>query len=113
MAHSIQDYLRKINSSLSYADCLAVAVTALFTGALAIYFIYEGEEAKLPVVYRSAGTVLGDSADSRPFGSRKGTTYTYSWCSGSGQIKEANKVYFKDADAAEASGRTFSKLCNK
>jgi hypothetical protein len=113
MAHSIQDYLRKINSRLSFFDCTAIAGTALVLAVLAFYIHGKRADARLPVIYRTNREVLGATSDSRPFGSRKGTTYTYSWCSGSGQIKEANKVYFRDADAAEASGRTFSKLCNK
>lgn len=113
MAHSIQDYLRKINSSISFYDCLAAALLLMTLGAFTLYLHHEQERLRLPVIYRTGKTVVRPTVNSRPFGSRKGTTYTYTWCSGSGQIKEANKLYWKNREAAEASGRTFSKLCTK
>jgi hypothetical protein len=114
MAHSIQDYLRKINSRLSLFDCVAIASAALLVAVIAIYLHVEKAGSRLPVVYQGVSQeVLGAAADSRPFGSKKGTTYTYAWCSGAALIKDANKIYFRDADEAEAAGRTFSKLCNK
>ncbi|MBI2024052.1 hypothetical protein HYT00_01550 [Candidatus Giovannonibacteria bacterium] len=37
-------------------------------------------------------------------GSKNGTSYHYSWCSGAARIKEENKIYFSSRDDAEKAG---------
>lgn len=116
MGTSIQDYLKKINSNLSFSDTTSIALTALFLLLLSLYFSVLFEKRQVPVTYRtSSRSSAGEdmSADARPFGSKSGTTYTYSWCQGSDRIKEANKVYYANAASAENSGRQLSKLCQK
>jgi hypothetical protein len=113
MLRSIQEIGKKINSKLSVYDCVALSLIAIVFLCLAIHIHEERLSEKKPVLYRESATqqVLGAQADSRPFGSKTGTTYTYSWCSGASQIKPANKVYFAGGAEAEKSGRTLSKLC--
>jgi hypothetical protein len=113
MLRSIPEIGKYINSRLSWSDCLSALSLALVLAALAVFLSEKRGSVKLPVLYRESGQVLGATSDARAFGSIHGTTYTYSWCSGSGQIKEANKVYFASAEFAESSGRTLSKLCQK
>ncbi len=48
-----------------------------------------------------------------PFGSKKGTTYTFSWCAGSSRISQKNKIFFASEEEAKGFGRRLSKLCNK
>lgn len=111
---SIQEIIKKINSKLSYLDCLSILCTALFLVFLVFYLHIKSAELQKPVIYRVfSGSLEATSQDTKPFGSKNGTTYTFSWCQNSGQTKEANKVYFKSAQEAERSGRTLSKLCQK
>ena len=111
---SIQEIIKKINSRLSYLDCLSILSTTLFLVFLAFYLQIKSESLQKPVIYRAfSGPVETSSKDTKPFGSKNGTTYTFSWCQNSGQTKEMNKVYFKSAQEAEKAGRTLSKLCQK
>ena len=118
MGLSIQDYLKKINSWLTITDIASIFVTflviVLFTG----YIWNVKLQAKREVVYQEntlseTVSVNQVSEESRPFGSRKGKTYTFGWCSGSGTIKASNKIYFASPKEAEAQGRTLSKLCKR
>lgn len=114
MGHSIQEYLKKINSRLSFYDAVSAAITALFLVFSALYLFWLFYSKQVPVVYRTE--TAKDNAqqpDSRPFGSRNGATYTYSWCGGSDRIKLENKIFFENATFAERSGRSLSKLCQK
>ncbi len=111
---SIQEIIKKINSRLSYLDCLSILCTALFLVFLTFYLHIKSESLQKPVIYRVfSGATETDSKDTKPFGSKNGTTYTFSWCQNAGQTKEVNKVYFKSAQEAERAGRTLSKLCQK
>lgn len=113
MGFSIQENLKKINSRLSVFDCISVVFTVLLLVFLAFQLHIREESFKQSPVYRISATQNKKEEASLPFGSKNGTTFTYSWCQGSGQIKEENKVYFKSAEQAERSGRTLSKLCQK
>ena len=113
MWRSIPEILKRINSRLSAYDVISLAVMAIVLGSVALVIRIERQNEVLPVIYRQNGQVLGIQADSRPFASKSGKTYTYSWCSGSTQIKPANKIYFANEGEAIASGRTLSKLCTK
>lgn len=111
---SIQEIIKKINSKLSYLDCLSILCTVLFLVFLAFYLHIKSEGLRKPIIYRAfSGLTETESRDTKPFGSKKGTTYTFSWCQNAGQTKEVNKVYFKNAQEAEKAGRTLSKLCQK
>lgn len=111
---SIQEIIKKINSKLSYLDCLSILCTTLFLVFLAFYLQIKSQSLRKPVIYRAfSGPAETRSRDTQPFGSKSGTTYTFSWCQNAGQTKEANKVYFKSAREAEKAGRTLSKLCQK
>jgi len=120
--HSIQDYCKKINSWLTGADILSLFVTAVFLSICVGYVTVKQQARKSEVVYtvgaRTNESSLSfatnvSSADTRPFGSKNGKTYTYSWCSGSKNIALKNKIYFASESAASATGRTLSKLCKK
>lgn len=115
MGSSIQDYAKKINSKLSFWDILSIFVTTLALSVFAIFlYIKKGRE-NIPVSYISNSENNGiiDKTDSRPFASRQGKTYTFSWCGGSNNISEKNKIYFENEDIAKSSGRALSKLCQK
>ena len=115
--HSIQDYCRKINSRLTGFDILSLFVTVFFILALVLVIQYQRLGKIEKVVYKEAETAPQDSIvinnEGRPFGSTKGKTYTFSWCSGSKNISAKNKIYFSSQADAEKSGRTLSKLCRK
>jgi len=114
MTSSIPEIAKYINRKLSLYDCIALGVCALGSALFGTFLYQKQKEAKLPVVYRaSTEQVLGATSEARPFGSKNGTTYTYSWCQGSSQIKEANKIFFTSSVAAENAGRRLSKLCQK
>jgi hypothetical protein len=114
MGHSIQDYLKKINSRLSLLDAISVAVTAIFLVAASISFSWISREKQQPALYLRAGiSAEAPEADIRPFGSRNGTTYTFSWCQGGERIQPENKIYYLTKEEAEMAGRRLSKLCAK
>ncbi len=122
MGLSIQDYLKKINSWLSVIDIVSIFVIFLASSVFAGYLWHKEQESRVEVIYRVSSDEnrmeeslgVGQGTDNgKPFGSRKGKTYTFSWCSGSGNIKPGNKIYFSSPTDAEANGRTLSKLCKK
>jgi hypothetical protein len=116
MGLSIQDYAKKINSWISLVDCISLLVTMLFLVGFVAFLHGRHTVASLPVTYyvatsSPAASELGDT--SRPFGSTKGKTYTFSWCRNSGAISAKNKIYFDTEDLAKQSGRVLSKFCQK
>ncbi len=115
MGSSIQDYAKKINSSLSFWDILSVFVTTLILAVFTVFLYIKKEKENIPVSYisnseNSTGLI---EKDSRPFASINGKTYTFYWCGGSNNISEKNKIYFTDEQNAKNSGRVLSKLCQK
>jgi hypothetical protein len=122
MGLSIQDYLKKINSWLTFTDIVSIFMILLASSVFLGYILHKEQKSKTEVIYKESVTEekyqssqgVGQEIDAgKPFGSRKGKTYTFSWCSGSGNIKPANKIYFASPSDAEAKGRTLSKLCKK
>ncbi len=122
MGFSIQDNLKKINSSLTFIDILSLLITFTILSLFAVILNRHAIKNILPVVYTEGKNLYAETRmrnlalaenDPRPFGSKKGKTYTYTWCNGSGNIKQANKVYFKTTQEAEGSGRALSKLCKR
>ena len=114
MGFSIQDYLRKINSRLSFLDIASFAVTTLVLVIFALYLFIQKERQDIPVSYISdSSSSLSQIDTSRPFASRQGKTYTFSWCQGASMIREKNKIYYASEDEAKASGKVLSKFCQK
>lgn len=112
MRHSIQEIIKKINSRLSAYDTASIAVASFFLIMLALYVVEKNDSARKGIAYQEE-EVYPEEQEGRPFASRNGPTYTYSWCSGADKIKPGNKVFFRDAEEAEKSGRTLSKLCQR
>lgn len=113
MLRSIQEITIKINSRLSLMDEISLAVSALLIVCLALFMIAKDQKSRQDVVYTSSVKETLGAPDSRPFASKNGPTYTFAWCQGSDQIKQENIIYFANAEEAERSGRTLSKLCNR
>lgn len=117
MKLSIQDYLKKINSSLTYFDILSLSLTFLGLSFFLWYLFYAEVEKKVEILYKAGAVEESDKTlplrNSLPFGSKNGKTYTFAWCGGSGNIKEVNKIYFSSQEDAEAKGRNLSKLCKR
>jgi hypothetical protein len=115
MIRSIQDYVKKINSQISKGDCISLFLTTLVLGAGALYFTIENGRGSVPVSYIEGNSTSKPlkQADSRPFASIHGKTYTFNWCQGATQVLEKNRVYFNTETQAVTSGRTLSKLCSK
>ena len=90
-------------------------MTMVLLGAFAFYLHMETENARIPILYsqNTTTTKVSIHSDERPFASKNGKTYTYSWCQNSSVILAKNRIYFKNEQAAQASGRTLSKLCQR
>lgn len=112
MGHSIQEFLKKINSTLTWLDVGSVATTALIIvfASVLMFLKYDSKDKEITYI-QNAEQKMG--VDTRPFGSISGTTYTFSWCQNASAILPKNKIYFTSEEAAKASGRTLSKLCQK
>lgn len=115
IGNSIQDYAKKINSRLSFLDILSVLITTLILAVFTVFLYIKKEKENIPVSYISNSENNQNiiEKDSHPFASVNGKTYTFSWCGGSNNISEKNKIYFTDELIAQASGRVLSKLCTK
>lgn len=122
IASSIQDYSKKINSRITALDIGSLLVTLFSLCILCIIIVQSKKLHATKVIYKegtgtislyNSGTPNDADHDSRPFGSSKGKTYTFSWCMRSGVIRAANKIYFANEEDAKRSGRTMSKLCKK
>jgi hypothetical protein len=115
MGHSIQEYLKKINSNLTWMDCISLLVTTIILLVGWVYLYTKQLSSNSPVSYikNEAAFPPPLAADSRPFASVNGKTYTFSWCQNSKAISTKNRIYFVDEAAAKASGRNLSLLCQK
>jgi hypothetical protein len=116
MGHSIQEIAKKINSVVSIPDLVSLGASALLLASFAIFITQARNDKQGEVAYRTdTGTRDGvnEIGDLRPFGSRNGSTYTYSWCQGADRILAKNKIVYDDEAQATSSGRTLSKLCAK
>src|SRR3989344_1303226 len=101
MLHSIQEYMKRINSRLTRLDCLSLFATGISCFGLLSYLYIAKTRAALPVSYRR-GEVSERSAptnDSRPFASINGTTYTFPWCQSSHAIIQKNRMYFETEES--------------
>jgi hypothetical protein len=117
MGFSIQDYAKKINSRVSLLDCVSISVTTVFLLIFLGFLSIQQKNESIPVSYEvgkeNFSSLVSATEDPRPFASRLGKTYTFSWCGGANRITIKNKIYFSDEDEAIQSGRTLSKLCQK
>ena len=114
MERSIQEYLKKINSKLTLYDCLGIFAVIAVLGTSILYFFLQAHSSSQEVSYRvgsSDTSKMVEIASSKPFASRSGKTYTFSWCRGQERIAEKNKIYFASEIDAKNSGRVLSKLC--
>ena len=118
MMRSIQDYLIKINSRVHIYDIVSLFLLVLILSVFCLY-LYEvriHNDKGITILYKdnpNSQTVVSKQTESRPFGSKSGATYTYTWCSGSSRTLVKNRIYFASEDEAKSSGRTLSKLCSK
>lgn len=113
MAFSIQQHVAKINSRISGMDAVSLAISALIVLIFALFLVSRQEGQVRGAAYYENEDETIEGEDLRPFASRNGPTYTYAWCQGADQIKKENIVYFANAEEAERSGRTLSKLCQR
>ena len=118
MGNSIQDYLRKINSRLTWFDILSLSLSLLVLGVMVAFLQIKESSGMKEIIYKkgSENTSISEEESDKgdkPFASRKGKTYTFSWCKGSRVIKESNKIYFGSEEEAKGTGRVLSKLCKK
>ncbi len=114
MGSSIQDYAKKINSRLTIFDCVSLLVTAVFLLFFTFFLYKERQSNDIPVSYIVSNQIEQTSEEglnSRPFASKTGETYTFSWCGGSSRITVKNRIYFVNEAEAIESGRRLSKLC--
>lgn len=115
IVHSIQEYLKRINSRISLITFISLFVTILILLRFIVYILNHKQYPDMSVSYskkeiQNSNVKIGDS---RPFASINGKTYTFDWCQGANMISEKNKIYFSDETFAEKTGRTLSKLCQK
>jgi hypothetical protein len=113
MLRSIQGIAIKINSRLSVMDEISLAISAFLIICLALFLVAKDQKIRQDVAYIPAHEETLNAVDYRPFASKNGPTYTFSWCQGADKIKKENIIYFVNAEEAERSGRTLSKLCNR
>lgn len=122
MLHSIQEYLKIINSRLDKWSYISLLATTILLTVFAFYLNYQEKAENMEVYYITDSTKTETyskttnqtiQTDPRPFASKNGKTYTFSWCGGAERIKTANKVYFNNEEQARATGRSLSKLCSK
>lgn len=113
--YSIQEYLKKINSRLSYLDCVSIGITMIILATFVIYIKNTEKNMKKPLLYIENKDIANQERASKTgiFGSVYGKTYTFSWCQGASRILEKNKIYFTSQEEAARSGRSLSKLCSK
>ena len=82
-----------------------VGVIGFLLGGFAIYSIYK-ENGKAEIVFEVENSELFDES---VYASSRGTKYYYWWCGSN--IKEENKVWFKNSDEAIEEGYSLSKTC--
>lgn len=114
MGTSIQDYLKEINSKVTYLDCASLTLSTVLLVLFVVIANRDASVGGLGLTYAQGDTHMGTSfsQDSTlPYGSISGTTYTYAWCRNSSQIKAKNKIVFANEADAVNSGRRISTFC--
>lgn len=113
MGHSIQEILKNINSKLSKGDLTSLGAATVFLIGFSVFLEAKQESSLAPVQYMQGKESPTQISEQKPFGSKNGATYTFSWCQNASAIKQENKIYFENSEAAERTGRRLSKLCEK
>ena len=114
MLHSIQEYLKIINSRLTKLNCMSLLVTTICLALFTLYLYLDKNAENTAVSYvQNESKFNTNTSDSRPFASISGQTYTFSWCKGANNIILKNRLYFANEQEAKNSGRFLSKLCQK
>ena len=127
---SIQDFAKKIKGFADkHRPNLRAIPDDLFLGLIIILVAFGSfglgrlskiEGSKTPVRFenvptKTTGNTQGASVinaiGDQLVGSKNGTKYYYSWCSGVGKISPANLTYFSSKEEAEARGYTPSATC--
>lgn len=111
----IQDFAKRINSSITVFHILSLLVTCLSIFGLSLYIQGQKSHQGTPFTYTEGKYRDNDSTVSQGqlFASKNGKTYTYAWCSGASRILDKNKIFFANEQDAEKTGRTLSKNCNR
>lgn len=114
IGHSIQEYCKKINSSIDRSLLISLFTAFLIILLFTVYYSMVKKRSVKQVQYLESREIINvpTSKTSAIFASKNGKTYTYSWCKGSSRIKETNRIYFSTEKDAQTSGRQLSKLCN-
>lgn len=80
----------------------------------------QGTGETAPTLYNASGSAPSypeaaqpKTLDMRVVGSKNGSKYHHSWCSGVKTIKPENQVWFASAQEAEAAGYTLAGNCSK
>lgn len=94
------------------AFCIVLGVV-LCTGTVRLWIILQDrEEIRFVESQQLAPTASSGALETVNFvASRNGKNYYYPWCSGVARLKEANKIWFSSAQAAQAAGYTLAKSC--
>lgn len=124
---SIQELKEKIKGKvLEHRPNLRVIPDDLFLGLIIILVAFGSfglgrlskiEGSKTPVRFENvpeSNAVKNQETSTKGdqlIGSKNGTKYYYSWCTGVAKITEANRVYFASKTDAEARGYTPSATC--
>jgi hypothetical protein len=103
-------WLVKTQIRLEYIVSLIVLLVFLIPLTFILHAKREISHPEAVFIKRQVGATE-DVSLAKPFGSKNGTTYTYSWCSGSGRILDKNKIFFLSQEDAEKRGRTLAKTC--
>ena len=117
---SIQDFVKKINSSIFTYFTLPELVTFfLFSLSLLVFSLvlaYSTRDERHVFAYHQNTEKLytahaEDTKKALFFGAKTGKVYYYSWCKAGARVKEKNRLYFDNEGRAKNSGRELSKLC--
>ena len=127
---SIQDLVEKIKGKVAeHRPNLRVIPDDLFLGLIIILVAFGSfglgrlskiEDSKIPVRFENVPTATTrdmlvasatNAVNNQLVGSKNGTKYYYSWCSGVQKISQSNLIYFTSKTDAETRGYTPSATC--
>ncbi len=79
----------------------------------AVFSIRQSAVSQAPAAGRGSPTPNATHTDPRVVASKASSSkkYHYAWCAGASKIKEANRLWFSTAAAAEAAGYTLAGNC--
>jgi len=113
MIKSITETLKKINIELTFADMISIMFTFIILSSFFIFKIIKSPNftSSKTLSYIQSNNILSESSISKHYiyASSKGKKYYYYNCKAN--IKESNKIYFENDEAAIKAGYTLSKTC--